>query len=271
MGRAFEGFRWVSRTDVGKRRTRNEDTVGVLPAVGLGMVSDGMGGASAGDLASQWVVGALAAAFAGGRVEPQGLRKYALAGALREANGRIRRHLREKGFKAMGATLCACLLDPARPGHASLCTLGDSRAYRFRAGRLERLTCDHTVANEFPGGAGLRPELGRLLTRAVGVAEEPLPQWTEAALAPGARLLLCSAGLTSALPDAVLEKALAQGLPPEAQADALLARALATEARDNISFVLLEVPPSLPPPVGFSEEERTEGVYLETIVGRPEA
>lgn len=266
----FKGFQWVCRTDIGKVRGRNEDAVGVFPDVGLGVVSDGMGGASAGDLASQWVVEALADVFSGGDIEPQGARKYALEGALREVNGRIRRHAREQGFKAMGATLCACLLDPACPGRATLCTLGDSRAYRFRAGGLGRLTRDHTVANELPGGADLRPELGRLLTRAVGMENEPRPQWTEVTLAPGDRLLLCSDGLTSALSDVALEKALAQGLPPEAQADALLAQALATEARDNVSFALLTMPSPLPPPIAFPEEVQAEGAYLETIVGRKE-
>ena len=266
----FDGFRWTFRTNVGKLRSRNEDAVGIFPRVGLGLVSDGMGGASAGGLASRWVVETLSGAFAGENVEPRGTRKYALMDALCSVNGKIRHYLREQGLKSMGATLCACLLDPEHTDRATLCALGDSRAYRFRSATLERLTCDHTVANEMSGGAELRPELGRLLTRAVGVSEEIHPQWTDISLSPGDLLLLCSDGLTSALPDSAIRQTLVQTLPTEALADDLLSQALTTEARDNISFVLLEVPLILPQAVRFSEEERAEGVYLESIIGREE-
>ena len=270
MESPFDGFRWAFRTDIGKRRPRNEDAVGVFPEVGLGLDSDGMGGASAGDLASQWVVEALSGVLSRETVEPQGTRKYVIMEALRTVNGKIRHYLREHGLKAMGATLCACLLDSEHPDRATLCTLGDSRAYRFRSAALERLTSDHTVANEISGGAELRPELGRLLTRAVGVTDTLHPQWTVISLSPGDLLLLCSDGLTSALSDPAIEHVLAQSLPIEAMADTLLSQALTTEAKDNLSFILIEVPQVLPLAACFSDEERAEGEYLGFVVERRE-
>lgn len=266
MDPIFSTFHAIARTDVGKVRHRNEDAVLLLPEAGLLAVSDGMGGASAGDVASRWVVESVQDAFSEDAVSPQGLRRYALQQGILAANQKILGYARHQGYRSMGATLAACLLNPAQPAQVTLCTLGDSRIYLCRSGKLTLLTRDHNVKNEFAQQCAVKPEMARLLTRAVGIHNEPLPQWYDVALQPCDRLLLCTDGVSGPLSDERLSQLLTRQAPLEEVADGVMAAVLETPARDNASLILLDVPEVFPPAITFPLDLCEEAKILESLL-----
>ena len=137
-------LRWsaCSATDVGKVRKVNEDSFLDRPDLGVWVVADGMGGHSAGDVASRMVVEALAAVPADG-----GLAKVAdeFEDRLNKANTDLVTLARESRKKTIGCTVVALAL---RQDHALVAWAGDSRLYRLRRGKLEQLTQDHSLVEE---------------------------------------------------------------------------------------------------------------------------
>lgn len=262
----YSPFHAVARTDVGKVRRRNEDAVLVAPACGLFAVSDGMGGASAGDLASRWVVEAIAGALQEEAAMPQGFRQYALAQGISAANQRILAYAKAQGYGSMGATVAACLVNPETPGEMLLCTMGDSRIYLLRAGVLHQVTRDHNLENEMAPGVQLKPDMLRLLTRAVGVCGKPNPQWLSLCVEAGERLFLCTDGVSGVLSPELLAQLLAQPRSLDEAADAVMAAVLETPARDNASFVIVEVPSPLPEGAQFPEALLAEAEVLSNLL-----
>jgi serine/threonine protein phosphatase PrpC len=138
---------------------------------------------------------------------------------------------------------------------------GDSRLYRLRAGRLERMTRDHSFVQELVDRGQLSPDAARShpwrnrITRAVGVGEKLELDAIQGRILAGDVFLLCTDGLTGELEDAEIERVLA-GAPPEDAADRLLEMVLARGARDNVTIVIVAVEEgagsALPPrsPVG---------------------
>jgi PPM family protein phosphatase len=124
--------------------------------------------------------------------------------------------------------------------------VGDSRCYRFRGGRLERLTEDHTFANELdrqgrlPGGP-LR-ELGGMLTRSLGEGPAVQPDARREEARPGDLLLLCTDGLTASLGDAEIAAVLAERGDLRDLAAELIERAGEKGAANDTTVVLLRWP-----------------------------
>jgi len=139
------GVRVAGETHVGKVRTTNEDSMIVDAARGLYVVFDGMGGANAGDVASQTARDALHAFVTQQRMqmEPKAL----LEAAVQSASAAVyNASQQDKSQHGMGTTVVACLVvDPKR---AIVAHVGDSRAYLLRGGRLQVLTRDHTIVEE---------------------------------------------------------------------------------------------------------------------------
>lgn len=227
-------------THRGAVRAANEDAVLVRPDAGPGLglfaVADGMGGHEAGEVASALVVeclAALAPAASGVAL----LR--AAAGALAEANRALRR-LAGPG-RCIGTT---ALVLVASAGRVAWVWAGDSRLYRWRAGRLVPLTRDHRYVETLVAQGLIAPEaaeahpLSHVLTRAVGAEDELDLDRGEAEVAAGDVLLLCSDGLTGAVPEAEIARLLGGG-SARAMAEALLETALGLGAEDNVTAVLL--------------------------------
>lgn len=236
---------WVytahAATHTGSVRKLNEDAVLADDADGLWCVADGMGGHSAGDLASAEVVSALARVPAGGDLESVGAR---VAGVLAAVNGRLHA---EAGRRAtvIGTTVAVLI---ARGPQVRALWAGDSRAGRMRAGRLQWLTRDHSRVQELVDAGLLTPDAARshpernVITRAVGAQPELALDSAATEARPGDTFLLCSDGLVNAVPETEIARHL--GLPdPERSAGALLAAALAHRARDNVSVVVIRVAP----------------------------
>jgi serine/threonine-protein phosphatase Stp1 len=124
--------------------------------------------------------------------------------------------------------------------------VGDTRLYRLRGGRLERLTRDHSLVEELVASGTLAPEaawqhpLANRITRAVGMGDRLELDVTRGVLAPGERYLLASDGLHGTVSDAAMAELLALSDLASA-ADALIAAVLRAGAPDNVTVILVAV------------------------------
>lgn len=227
-------MRSVARSHVGLVRAINEDRVFDCPEAGVWAVADGMGGHAGGDLAAQAVVDRLRALTIGDRT----IGFTEMLVALGQANGDIRQRNDRLGLDA-GATVVAAMIDGPT---ACIAWAGDSRAYRLRGHQVDLLTHDHSVVQELvdagllSADAAERHPQSHVVTRALGVEDDPRLQTIGVELLPGDRLLLCSDGLSRSL----IARDIGEG-ELGSLADRLLAGALARDGSDNISLVLVEL------------------------------
>ena len=255
-------------TDTGRVRKNNEDAFLSLPRDGFFAVADGMGGGSAGEVASRMVVESLAEHLEGSAEESPGERKCALLGALREANARVRSHAESNRFKSMGSTAVCLLLDPWNPARALLCHAGDSRAYCFRNAELFQLTTDHTVGESLKKQNLPETQFDQLLLRAVGTDKRLDPEWTETAVCPDDLFILCSDGLTRMVEDAAIAAIAARAGTPENAARELVNTALENGGKDNVTVVAVQISRTLPEPREVDELDRRESDLLLEIAER---
>lgn len=254
-----DALEMVARTDVGRLRSHNEDAVFVNPAQGFALLADGMGGYNAGEVAAGMSVSLLASALA--RQDFRQLAPEALCDLLENeiqaANAAVlAAALEHPEYAGMGTTLVAGLF---RPGRLCLAHIGDSRAYRLRAGRLERLTRDHSLLQEQIDRGELNAAEARfadyknLVTRALGVEALAMPECRLHALAGDDLYLFCSDGLTDMVEDADIETLLAACADNLMYAaDELIALANANGGSDNISVILVRIDRDFAaPPAGW--------------------
>lgn len=201
-------------------------------------VSDGLGGVAGGELAATLAVTALGAVAPRllARPEDQTLASACLCEISRQARLQASRL-----GNTMGATLVMALV---HPGGLELYNLGDSRGYLLQNGVLRQLSRDHTTAQAFRDMGLPPPPPGHNgLTQYLGMDEEegsPDPHHVHAPFPSGARLLLCSDGLTGMVEDARIAQLL-QSAPTPAQAVRdLTDAALAAGGRDNITALVVE-------------------------------
>ena len=234
-------IRSYGMSHVGRVRTNNEDSYVSRPELNLYAVADGMGGAQAGERASQITVSTLVeevercGAFAG--IED-------LAAAVREANRRVRAEARDTPeFAGMGTTVVAALVHTNR---IQIVNVGDSRAYLQSGGDLYCVTTDHSWVNEVGRGLGLSDEQLRthpyrnVLTKAIGAEEQVEVQKLEIDFRPGDLLLLCSDGLHGVSGDHVIQETLRHSNGLRERCEALIDATLERGAPDNITAVLVE-------------------------------
>lgn len=234
---------WVS--DVGKARENNEDACIALPKRGLLIVSDGMGGEHAGELAAKLVVEWLPDIVAehAGQAADSDVRSVepALRDAIVVLNHRLRVECSRFGDgNKMGATVAMTLVWGSS---AHIAHMGDSRIYLLRDGRLERLTKDHSVVGMLldrgaltAGQAEVHPMRGQL-ARYVGMGGEARPDVRTVNLQVGDRLMLCTDGLTDSLKDDAIQDILTRRRKIELACQALVA---AAKSHDNITVMLAD-------------------------------
>jgi protein phosphatase len=251
----------VGLTDVGKTRTRNEDSLFLLPDLGVAVVADGMGGHPSGNVASRIAAETaatilreeLAAEPASGQDVPTRL-GVAMRRSVIRAHHAIRAEgEREPELDGMGTTITAIALD-ADTDVFVLGHVGDSRAYLYRGGKLTQLTRDDTWVQERVEANLLTPEQARrhpfahLLTQCLGLEDTPTPTITHGVVTVGDAYLLCTDGLVGMLEDAQVEEILERELgaiggkgsvTPTLQA--LLDAANEAGGHDNITAVLVTI------------------------------
>ena len=235
MLRAADSF---SKSDTGRQRRSNEDRM--FDSAPLFAVADGMGGARAGEVAAEIVVDRLAEGLAA-----QGSDEERLAAAVREANSRIHERASTEADRAgMGTTVTAAYVGD---GGVAVAHVGDSRAYRLRDGRLERLTHDHSLVAELVRRGKLTEEEAEehpqksVITRALG-AEAGVDVDTHTHPArDGDVFLLCSDGLTGMVGEERIAEILKEARSLRAAGQALIRAANEGGGRDNITVVLFRV------------------------------
>ncbi|MCY7411697.1 MAG: protein phosphatase 2C domain-containing protein [Salinibacterium sp.] len=231
---------WAAATDTGHRRAVNEDSFVVTWPIFA--VADGMGGHSAGDLASAAVVTRLAELGTG---------EFVAVGdivlALERATDDIETAA-EGSALGVGTTVsgAAVVIEHGVPTFAVF-NIGDSRVYRFSRNELRQVTVDHSVVQELVDSGVLTPEEAQnhpdsnVITRAVGFNAQPSPDYWMIPMSAGMRLVICSDGLTKELDAERIRLHLAAGLSPEHTAAALVDAALAAGGRDNVTVVIIDV------------------------------
>jgi len=235
-------LRAAALTDVGLRRRANEDCYALAAELGLYLVADGMGGHTAGqvasDLAAQAAVNALRTLADASASLTEKLR-YSVSAANREILSTAQQ---KPELTGMGTTLVALLAGGER---VALAHVGDSRAYLVRSGRIRRLTDDHSLVaelvrrNEITELAARGHPHRHVLTRALGVRRGVEPDLAELTPAVNDTFVLCSDGLTGHVNDEEIAEAVLQADDLEGACDRLVDTANARGGEDNITVVLV--------------------------------
>ncbi|MGL4338993.1 MAG: PP2C family protein-serine/threonine phosphatase [Rhodoglobus sp.] len=231
---------WASATNTGLRRAANEDSyVAKSP---LFAVADGMGGHSAGDLASAAVVERLAEVVGADFLAPRTIER-----ALERATADISSIAGESelgvGTTVTGAALTLQDSDP----YFVVFNIGDSRVYRCAPNDFSQVTTDHSVVQELVESGLLdRAEAehhpdSNVITRAVGFNVKPRPDFLMLPVFAGLRLLVCSDGLTKEVSDGHIRSHLSAEFSPQEAATALIDAALAAGGRDNVTVVVVDI------------------------------
>jgi serine/threonine protein phosphatase PrpC len=236
---------WIeagAATHVGKVRQQNEDNYLVATRRGLWAVADGMGGHEAGDIASRLVVEELAA------IGIPASASELLAGCeqhIVSANSQLKKLGDERGA-VIGTTVAVLLIFD---GHYAAVWSGDSRIYRVRKHRIEQISVDHTEVQELISEGKLTAEEARawprrnVITRAIGVSDDPELDIKGGALEPGDIFVICSDGLTAHVEDKEI-LVVASGHPPQKACDLLVALTLERGAVDNVTVVTVRFNPA---------------------------
>jgi len=243
-------YRFFAKTDPGRARDNNEDSVVFDESTGIGVLADGMGGYNAGEIAS-----GMATAFIKSELS-RWLSEAGPGASIRE----VRRAMEicvdnanlsifnsansNTSYFGMGTTLVMAILRGERllVGH-----IGDSRCYRLRAGVLDQITKDHSLLQEQIDAGLISPEqavnssIKNLVTRALGVDESVLLEVNEHMVEVGDLYLMCSDGLSDMVDDAGIARIVFSDLDLEQKAAQLIDAANANGGRDNISVLLLGI------------------------------
>lgn len=232
-------YLWASRTDVGRVRQQNEDSI--LPDAGtdgsgehlVAAIADGMGGAAGGEIASATAI-ATAAAVTG-----------EVAIRIEAANLAVMEAARQRPrLKGMGTTMTLGIF--YADGRLQIGHVGDSRAYLLRQGVLTQVTTDHSFVSEMLASGRMTEAEAEVhpyrsvLTRVVGLDAGVEVEVVNLELEAGDRVLLCSDGITAMIDDAAIQTALTGAAEPAVAAAALVAAANAAGGVDNISTVVVD-------------------------------
>ena len=242
-------------THPGKQRAENEDAFGNFVGGRLFVIADGMGGHNAGAVASAMAVDVIQKFFHSYHAEPHQVwpypvdRSLSLAANLlrigiKVANDQIREAAAADRARArMGTTAVAMAIGEEQ---LAIAHAGDSRAYRFRAGSMNRLTRDHSVAEEMRAA---RPETTEeelatfahrnVVTRSLGSKDDLDPAVYVGRVQPGDLFMLCSDGLWGAVPDGKIATVLRNAGSLESACQALVDAANDAGGPDNISVLLV--------------------------------
>ena len=226
---------WGTATHPGRVRRTNEDAHLAEPPVFL--VSDGMGGRAAGDVASAIVVDEFR-----GRVGADAVDAEWVQECIARAGRRIRR------LSGGGATVTgAAFVEHSGAAYWLAFNIGDSRIYRCADGAVSQISVDHSFVQELVEAGELDPADARhhprrnVITRAVGVGAQAGPDCWLLPGIEGDRLVLCSDGVTAELTDERLRAILTEHLDPQRAADAVVAAAIDAGGRDNATAVVIDV------------------------------
>jgi serine/threonine protein phosphatase PrpC len=235
----------VGKTDIGLKRSNNEDTYILRSDLGFFAVADGMGGAASGEIASRIFIDSAKKVFNQGSREPGLEMQSLIQESFRLGNDRILKHvLSNPRDKGMGCTaeLIAFSGDSYLVGH-----VGDSRTYLFREEKLRQITKDHSIVQEQADMGLITPEEARkhalrnIVLRAVGINPAVALDLTRGKSLSNDVFLLCSDGLTDMVDDSLIQRVLSSSHSLNGKVEHLIESAISAGGYDNITVVLCEV------------------------------
>ena len=228
---------WGARSDVGLVRGHNEDSF--LIQAPLFCVSDGMGGHAAGEVASSIAISSIASANINSADD------LLLGAAIEKANLAIISAAEAgEGKPGMGCTASAVYIDK---NQMAVAHVGDSRVYLLRAGRLVRVTHDHSYVEELVDAGEITADEARthpsrsIITRALGSDANMYADHFILDVQKGDRLILCSDGLNSMTQDSSIESIAVSCATPQQAADNLVAEALIQGGHDNVTVIVVDI------------------------------
>ncbi|HKO38325.1 MAG TPA: Stp1/IreP family PP2C-type Ser/Thr phosphatase [Solirubrobacterales bacterium] len=248
------------RTDTGRQRNANEDSL--YTKAPLFVVADGMGGAQAGEVASRAAVESFEHDLP--EAPPLRLLEETIEGANRTIHELARK---DPGLAGMGTTTTAAIVD-LEAEEVAIGHVGDSRAYRFRGGRFEQLTRDHSLVEEMRRKGQLTDEQAEdhpqrsIITRALGPEPEVQVDLQTVPAQDGDVFLICSDGLTTMLDDEEIGRLLARATSLTAAVRALVDEANRAGGRDNITVVAFRLEDTAAPASGNPTAAPEEGATL---------
>ncbi len=243
----------AGETNVGMKRTHNEDNFSILEENGLYIVADGMGGHASGEVASQMAVDALKEFFSATEQDPErtwpykmdrskGYEENRLITGIKLANLRIyesaQRDARQRG---MGTTIVSLF---AVEDGVYVAHVGDSRSYRLRDKQLEQITEDHSLLNDYIKMKRLTPEEianfphKNVIVRALGMKDTVKVDTRFETPREGDTYLLCSDGLSGPVSDEEILEIMSSATDLKSAASRLIERANQNGGPDNITCVL---------------------------------
>ena len=232
-----EFISWGARSDVGLVRGHNEDSF--LLQAPLFVVSDGMGGHAAGEVASSIAVETV------GREAPATADDVLLGAAVESANRNVIEAAEQGiGKPGMGCTATAVIIEK---NLLAVAHVGDSRAYVLREGTLVRITHDHSYVEELVDSGQITADEARthpsrsIITRALGSDPDMYADHFSLEVNDGDRIILCSDGLSSMVPDSEIESLAVSSATPKQAADNLVAAALTAGGADNVTVVVVDI------------------------------
>lgn len=250
-----------ARTDVGQRRSNNEDAFAMVPQMNLYVLSDGMGGQAAGEVASKMAVetitGCLKEASEAGQKVAYGDvnpnvsdHTNQLASAIRLSNQAIRETAKKHASQRdMGATIVTSWMQ----GQVmSIAHVGDSRIYLLRGEEMKQLTEDHSLVMEqvrrglISRAEAERSEMQNIIVRALGAEDTVNVDVDEVFLMSGDFVVLCSDGLTKMLPDDGIARVIRETSSPQEAADRLVDIANENGGEDNVTVIVVQVKEAKP-------------------------
>ena len=228
---------WGARSDVGLVRGHNEDSF--LVRAPLFVVSDGMGGHAAGEVASSIAVEAI------GEQAPSTADDTLLGAAVEAANHAIIEAAEQgKGSIGMGCTASAILIEGSQMAVAHV---GDSRVYLLRNGSLVRVTHDHSYVEELVDAGQITADEARthpsrsVVTRALGSDPDMYADHFTLEVQNGDRIIICSDGLSGMVPDSEIESLAVSSALPQAAADNLVSASLVAGGSDNVTVIVVDI------------------------------
>ena len=237
-------IQYFGQTDAGRRRPKNEDTFFIHETGYCALVADGIGGAAAGEIASELFARTARQIFPGNGVANQQEAGAVIQTIFQQANERIfEMASRNPAYKGMG---CTAELIVFHSAGFSLGHMGDSRSFRLRNGRFKQLTTDHSLVQEQLNQGLITPEEAlqhtykNVILRAVGIKKNPSLDLLTGRTYPGDLFLLCSDGLTDMVNAETIHSLLLSAPSLEKKVQGLIQAANAAGGKDNITVVLAE-------------------------------
>ncbi len=248
-------IRYAAKTDVGMKRSHNEDYFALIEDEQLFLVADGMGGHACGEVASKLSADVIGEFYHHSRdkdatwpyrYDPSlSYAENRLVASVRLANLRIyQTSQNDPGLRGMGTTFVGCLIDDE---HAFVAHVGDSRVYRVRRGELQPLTRDHSLFEDYKDA---RPEMTEeearnfphknVITRALGMRDNVVVDIAKFEIEDGDRYVLCSDGLSGMLSDSEICEIVARHDDLEQAIHELIEQANIAGGTDNITAMVVE-------------------------------